>query len=445
MPLLDRQQAFGYTQEDIKFLLTPMALNGEEPIGSMGNDSPLAVLSNKNKTLYHYFKQLFAQVTNPPIDPIREELVTSLVSFIGPKPNLLGIDEMNPPLRLEVSQPVLDFYEMEKIRHIERYTDGKFKSLRARHHLPGRLGQGGDRGAARVACARRPRTRCARATRSSSSPTARSTATASRSRRCSRCRRSTSIWSTRACAPAPAWWSRPARRAKCTTSRCSAATAPRRCIRTSRSRRCSTSRSTACSADVDGKKAIKNYVKAIGKGLKKVMSKMGISTYMSYTGAQIFEAVGLSRALVDKYFTGTTSNVEGIGVFEVAEEAIRIHRAAFGERSGARQARSMPAASTPGACAAKSTCGRRTRSPSCSTRRGSNSYATYKEYAQIINDQSQRHMTFRGLFEFRFDQCTAGADRGSRAGRRDRQALLDRRHVARLDFDRGAHHARRSR
>src|ERR1700742_4339859 len=94
----------------------------------MGNDTPMAVLSAKNKTIYPYFKQLFAQVTNPPIDPIREEMVTSLVSFIGPKPNLLGIDEMNPPIRLEVSQPVLDFYEMEKIRNIGRYTGGKFKS-----------------------------------------------------------------------------------------------------------------------------------------------------------------------------------------------------------------------------------------------------------------------------------------------------------------------------
>src|SRR5258707_12789012 len=92
--MLDRQQPFGYTQEDINFIMAPMAMNGEEPVGSMGNDSPLAVLSDKNKTLYHYFKQLFAQVTNPPIDPIREELVTSLVSFIGPKPNLLAIDEM---------------------------------------------------------------------------------------------------------------------------------------------------------------------------------------------------------------------------------------------------------------------------------------------------------------------------------------------------------------
>ncbi len=127
--LLDRQQAFGYTQEDVKFIMSPMAINGEEPVGSMGNDSPLAVLSNKNKTLYQYFKQLFAQVTNPAIDPIREELVMSVVSFIGPKPNLLGIDERNPPLRLEVSQPVLDFDQMETIRHIGKYTDGKFESF----------------------------------------------------------------------------------------------------------------------------------------------------------------------------------------------------------------------------------------------------------------------------------------------------------------------------
>src|SRR5438270_4665456 len=108
--------------------MQPMAAAGEEPVGSMGNDSPLAVLSDKNKTLYHYFKQLFAQVTNPAIDPIRVDLVMSLVSFIGPKPNLLVIDELNPPLRLVVFQPVLDFYEMEIILHIEHYTDCKFMS-----------------------------------------------------------------------------------------------------------------------------------------------------------------------------------------------------------------------------------------------------------------------------------------------------------------------------
>ena len=126
--LLDRQQAFGYTQEDIKFLMAPMAANGEEGIGSMGNDSPLAGLSDTHKPLYNYFKQLFAQVTNPPIDPIREAIVMSLVSFIGPKPNLLDINQVNPPMRLEVAQPILDFADMAKLRDIEKYTQGKFRS-----------------------------------------------------------------------------------------------------------------------------------------------------------------------------------------------------------------------------------------------------------------------------------------------------------------------------
>src|SRR6187431_1124662 len=126
--VLDRQQAFGYTQEDLKFLMAPMAAAGEEGIGSMGNDSPLAVLSDKNKPLYNYFKQLFAQVTNPPIDPIREAIVMSLNSFIGPKPNLLDINAVNPPMRLEVTQPVLDFDDMARLRAIGQHTHDKFKS-----------------------------------------------------------------------------------------------------------------------------------------------------------------------------------------------------------------------------------------------------------------------------------------------------------------------------
>src|SRR3982751_6052493 len=126
--LLDRQQEFGYTPEDLKFLLSPMAAAGEEGVGSMGNDTPLAVLSDKNKPLYHYFKQLFAQVTNPPIDPIREAIVMSLVSFIGPKPTLLDINAVNPPMRLEVPQPILDFRDMARLRNIAAHTSAKFKS-----------------------------------------------------------------------------------------------------------------------------------------------------------------------------------------------------------------------------------------------------------------------------------------------------------------------------
>src|SRR5437773_4380938 len=132
VPLLDRQQAFGYTQEDLRVILAPMAQNGEEAVGSMGNDTALPVLSNRPKVFYHYFKQLFAQVTNPPIDPIREELVMSLVSFIGPQPNLLAVDldadETDPPMRLEAEKPILTAEEMEKIRHIDLFTGGAYRS-----------------------------------------------------------------------------------------------------------------------------------------------------------------------------------------------------------------------------------------------------------------------------------------------------------------------------
>ena len=153
----------------------------------------------------------------------------------------------------------------------------------------------------------------------------------------------------------------------------------------------------------DPEKAVKNFVKAIGKGLNKVMSKMGISTYMSHTGAQIFEAVGLQKALVDKYFTGTASNIEGIGIFQVAEEALRQHRAAFGNdpvlANDPKRAANTPARGeehmwTPDSIAKLQHASRQ------------NNYRTYKEYAQIINDQSRRH-TLRGLFEFRFDPSRA--------------------------------------
>jgi len=400
--LLDRQQAFAYTQEDIKFLLTPMAVNGEEAVGSMGNDSPLAVLSNKNKTLYHYFKQLFAQVTNPPIDPIREELVMSLVSFIGPKPNLLGIDETNPPIRLEVSQPVLDFFEMEKIRHIERYTEGKFRCCELDICYP--VAWGKEAVEARLASL------CAQA---EDAVRAGYTIIIVSDRRMDR---------ERVAIPALLALSAIHQHLVAKGLRTSAGLV----VETGSAREVHhfallaaygaeavhpylaletlLAMNSTLPADFDGRKALKNYVKALGKGLRKVMAKMGISTYMSYTGAQIFEAVGLSRALIDKYFTGTTSNIEGIGVFEVAEEAIRIHRAAFGgdpvlanalDAGGEYEfrVRGEDHMWTPDAIAKLQHATR------------GNSSQTYKEYAAIINDQSQRHMTFRGLFEFRFGQC----------------------------------------
>ena len=405
VPLLDRQQAFGWTQEELKFLLTPMAINGEEATGSMGNDSPLAVLSNKNKTLYHYFKQLFAQVTNPPIDPIREELVTSLVSFIGPKPNLLGVDETNPPIRLEVSQPVLDFQEMDKIRHIDRYTDGKFKSseldityplawgneaIEARLHSIAAQAEDAVRGGDSIIIISDRKVN-----RDNVAIPALLALSAIHQHLVEKGLR------TSAGLVVETGSAREVHHFALLGGYGAEAVHPYLAMETL----LEMADQQRLGPDVDGKKAVKNFVKAVGKGLRKVMSKMGISTYMSYTGAQIFEAVGLAKPLVDKYFTGTTSNVEGIGMFRVAEEAIRMHRAAFGDDpvlAGALdaggeyawRARGEEHMWTPDAIAKLQHSAR------------ANSYSTYKEYAQLINDQSARHMTFRGLFEFRFGRCT---------------------------------------
>ena len=402
--VLDRQQAFAYSQEDIKFILAPIAVSGEEPLGSMGNDSPLAVLSNKNKTLYHYFKQLFAQVTNPPIDPIREELVMSLVSFIGPKPNLLGIDEMNPPLRLEVSQPVLDFDEMQTIRRIDKYTDGKFRARELDITYPVAWGKEAIEARLASLCAQ-----AEDAVRSGYTILIISDRNMGRERLAipallglsaihqhlvnKGLRTSTGLVVETGSA-------REVHHFALLGGYGAEAVHPYLAFET-----LIEMADAGLLSGTDAKKACKNYVKAIGKGLRKVMSKMGISTYMSYTGAQIFEAVGLSRALVDKYFSGTTSNVEGIGVFEVAQEAIRIHQGAFSGDpvlAGALDAggeyafrvRGEEHMWTPDAIAKLQH----------STRNAS--FATYKEYAQIINDQSKRHMTFRGLFEFRFAERT---------------------------------------
>ena len=328
--LLDRQQAFGYTQEDIKFIISPMAESGEEPTGSMGNDSPLAVLSTKNKTIYHYFKQLFAQVTNPPIDPTREELVTSLVSFIGPKPNLLGIEERNPPLRLEVHQPILDFFEMEKIRNIDRYTDGKFKSFELDICYP--VAWGKQAIEARLASLAAQAEDAVRAgysiliisdrkidSKNVAIPALLALSTIHQHLTNKGLRTSTGLVVETGSAREVHHF--------CLLGGYGAeAVHPYLALEVL----LEIAGSNGGIGNGEAKKAIKNYVKAIGKGLRKVMSKMGISTYMSYTGAQIFEAVGLSKSLVDKYFAGTTSSVGGIDIFGIAEETIRNHESEIG-------------------------------------------------------------------------------------------------------------------
>jgi len=402
--LLDRQQAFGYTQEDIKFLLSPMAVGGEEAVGSMGNDTPLAVLSDKNKPLYNYFKQLFAQVTNPPIDPIREAIVMSLVSFIGPKPNLLDINAVNPPMRLEVPQPILDFEDMARLRGIERHTAAKFKSYELDITYPLLWGDEGVEAKLASLCAE-----AVDAIRSGHNILIVSDRRMTRDH--------VAIPAVLALSAVHQHLIREGLR---TTAGLVVETGSAREVHhfavlagygaeavhpyLAMQTLADLQRELAGALSAD--KAIANYVKAIGKGLSKVMSKMGVSTYMSYCGSQLFEAIGLESGFVQKFFRGTASQIGGIGVFEVAEEAIRMHDAAFGDdpvlgtmlEAGGEYAwrvRGEEHMWTPDAIAKLQHSAR------------ANRYDTYKEYAQIVNDQSQRHMTLRGLFEFRNDPAKA--------------------------------------
>jgi len=402
--LLDRQQAFGYTQEDIKFLMAPMAANGEEGIGSMGNDSPLAVLSDRNKPLYNYFKQLFAQVTNPPIDPIREAIVMSLVSFIGPRPNLLDINQVNPPLRLEVTQPVLDFADMQRLRDIEVHTQGKFKSHILDITYPIEWGSEGVE--AKLASL------CAEAT------------DAIKSGKNILIVSDQLVTVTQVAVPAllalSAVHQHLVREGMRTLAGLVVETGSARevhhfavlagygaeAVHPYLALETLADRHQHLPGELSADKAITNYVKAIGKGLSKIMSKMGISTYMSYCGAEIFEAIGINKETVDKYFTGTSTQVEGIGVFEIAEEAIRTHLQAFSKDpvlkglldTGGEYAwrvRGEAHMWTPDAIAKLQHSVR------------ANNWGSYKEYAQLINDQSRRHMTLRGLFEFKLDASRA--------------------------------------
>ncbi|HZX70294.1 MAG TPA: glutamate synthase-related protein [Rhodanobacter sp.] len=402
--LLERQRAFGFTLEDLKFQLLPMALDGQEAVGSMGNDTPLAVLSDRDKSLYQYFRQLFAQVTNPAIDPIREQLVMSLVSFIGPKPNLLDINNINPPLRLEVPQPILDFADMAKLRDIERPSRGKFRSFELDISYPASWGKAGIE--ARLASL------CAQATDAigqGHNILIVSDRQASRERVAIPALLATSAihqhlvskgLRTSAGLVVETGSAREVHHFALLAGYGAEAIHPYLAMETL------VHHAAAAAAGISAEKAIGNYIKAIGKGLQKVLSKMGISTYMSYTGAQIFEAVGLNSELVDTYFSGTTSSIEGIGLFEVAAEALRLHQAAYGEST-----RSSDALDDGGEYAWRVGGEAHLWSPDTiaklqhATR--ANSAATYKEYAQLINDQTRQHMTLRGLFEFRSEASTA--------------------------------------
>ena len=394
--LLDTQQSFGYTQEDIKFILQPMVANGEENSGSMGNDAALPVLSKKPKLIYNYFKQLFAQVTNPPIDPIREELVMSLVTFIGPKPNLLALDETKPTIRLEASQPVLTLDDLEQLKNISKLTKDAFKSLvlDITYDVKG-LKKDDAYGMKKAIDMLRQDAH--KAVKDGYNILILSDRNQSKDRIAIPALLATSATHqhlvreglrTNTGLVVDTGTAREVHHFALLGGYGAEAICPWLAYE---------SMNVIAS---DHEKATKNFIKSISKGLYKVMSKMGISTYQSYCGAQIFEAVGLNSKLIDTYFKGTATNVEGIGIEEIAEETMRIHQSAFGadpvlanalDAGGeyAFRVRGEEHMWTPDSIAKLQHATR------------TNQYNTYKEYAALINDQTKRQMTLRGLFKLK--------------------------------------------
>ncbi len=394
--LLDRQQAFGYTQEDLKCFLIPMVVGGQDPLGSMGIDSPLAVLSNRPRLLFDYFKQSFAQVTNPAIDPIREELVMSLVSLIGPRPNLLGLNKGGfLQKRLEVAQPILTNVDLEKVRGIESRTNGAFRTKT----LSMCYGSDNMESALNTLCQQAERAVLAG--------------------------NNILILSDRGVnrdyIPIPSLLATSAvhhhliKQGLRTESGLVVETGEAREVQHFCLLAAYGAEAINPYLAFDSLLAIRNslqlteaeiqqrYIKAVNKGMLKVMSKMGISTYQSYCGAQIFDAVGLSDKFLDQYFTGTNCKTSGVGLAEIAEETVRKHNLAFGDNPIYRNAldvggeyayrlRGEEHVWTPETIAKLQHACR------------SNDRKLYDEFAKEINEQS---LNLRSFFDFKFDESEA--------------------------------------
>ncbi|HEX9329742.1 MAG TPA: glutamate synthase central domain-containing protein, partial [Reyranella sp.] len=394
---LDQQQAFGYTQEDFQFFLEPMARDADDPVGSMGTDTPIAAFSDKPKLLYNYFKQNFAQVTNPPIDPIREELVMSLISMIGPRPNLLG-HEVGTHHRLEVTQPILTDRDLAKIRNIERLVDGRFKTDTLDITWPAAEGAAGiatalDRlcreATAAVEAGHNILILSDRAVSSERVPIPALLATSAVHHHLIRQGQRTKTGIVVETGEA-----REVHHFCVLAGYGAEAINPYLAFATIEQIR------TENGLPLSAEEVQKNYRKALGKGILKVISKMGISTYQSYCGAQIFDAVGLQSDFVEKYFTGTATTIEGADLTAIAEEALVRHARAFGDDPLYREMldlggdyafrlRGEAHAWTPQSVAKLQHAVR------------GNSLADYKAFAASINDQSERLLTIRGLMRFR--------------------------------------------
>ena len=328
--LLDRQQAFGYTTEDLNLLMAPMATTGQEAVGSMGTDTPISALSQKSKLLYTYFKQNFAQVTNPPIDPIREESVMSLVSFIGPRPNLFDLAGLAREKRLEVRQPILTNEDLEKIRGIGDIKDNQFKTETLDITYPAEMGATGMEQALNAICEAAETAvrgeyniiilsdRLVAADRIAI-PALLATAAVHHHLIRKGLRTSSGL-------VVETGEAREMHHFAMLAGYGAEAINPYLAFETLAAMQAE----GELPDEVDASEVVHRYIKSVGKGLLKIMSKMGISTYQSYCGAQIFDAVGLKSDFVQRYFFGTATALEGVGLQEVAEETVARHSLAFG-------------------------------------------------------------------------------------------------------------------
>ena len=396
--LLQMQQAFGYTQEDLKLLLPPMIMSGQEALGSMGTDTPISALSDKSKLLYTYFKQNFAQVTNPPIDPIREEAVMSLVSFIGPRPNLLDLEGIGTHKRLEVNQPILRNQDLEKIRTIGDIPDNDFRTVTIDITYPAEKGADGMDNAiesicllAEVAVAEGDNIIILSDRNVSDEkigiPALLATSAVHHHLIRKGLRTSVGLVVETG-------------EAREVHHFCALAGYGAEAINPYLAFETIENMLPQLPEKIDVRTAKKRYVKAINKGILKVMSKMGISTYQSYCGAQIFDALGLNSKFIKQYFTNTQSAIEGVGLDEISKETVMRHAQAFGESLIYKKSLDV------GGDYAVRVRGEAHVWNADSIRalqhavRG-NSAETYDEYAKLINEQSEKLMTPRGLFKIK--------------------------------------------
>jgi glutamate synthase (ferredoxin) len=394
--VFSRQQAFGYTQEDLRFLIAPMALNGEEPIGSMGTDSALAVLSNRPRLLYDYFKQLFAQVTNPPLDAIREELVTDMGSTIGPERNLLD-PEPESCRQILIKYPIIHNEHVAKLRHLP--PDAPFRSTTLPMLFDPEQNGAGLEAAMGELCRRASEAVAAgfdililsdRGVGPRRAPIPSLLATAGVHHHLVR-----EGTRTRCALVVESGDAREVHHVSLLLGYGAGVVNPYVAFET-----IDDMIRQGMLAGVDRGKAIQHYIKALNKGVLKVMSKMGISTLQSYCGAQIFEAIGLKQELIDRYFTHTMSRVGGIGIDVVAQEACLRHERAFGRQPV------RPQELEPGGEYQWRRDGEyHLFNPETvfklqhATRSGQ--YGIFKQYTRMVDGQNEHRATLRGLFRLK--------------------------------------------